>query len=273
MMTAQQVGFLFTLGRLHESNRIGRCHVMHLTYLRILNSKSLPLWLAFTISLLLVLISCGDKHESAAEKTSVADSASFTFFELGKNSKVSTEVRNNLRDLLGREAIERRSILDLEINYNGFIKQYFPEIDALNQKLNFPPGERVEHNTVKLMYRYARKKNVPFELVELVFSDYTKTPIVFNINFKEDEANIVETLQEKYGSPQVISWNNEDNKSMFWNKNGDVLVISRALDRRGNYTYQIVIYFIDNLKNLIETERKEKETKELQRAKTGKKAF
>lgn len=272
-MTARQVGFIFIQERLHESNHVGRGHVMHYKHLRILPPKAVPLWIAFTISFLPVLISCSDKHESAAEKTTVADSESFTFFDLGKTSKVSKDVRKNLRDLLGREAIERRSMLDLEINYKGFLKKYFPEIDALNQKVNFPPGERVEHNTVKLMYRYAQKKNVPFELVELVFSDYTKTPIVFKINFKENEANIVETLQEKYGNPEVISWNEDDGKSMFWKKNGDVLIVSRALDRRGNYTYQIVIYFIDSLKQLIETERKEKEEKEQQRAKTGKKAF
>ena len=273
MMTAQQVGFLFIQGRLHEPNGIGRCHVMQLTQFPISKSKSVQLWSAFTISLVLIIISCSDKKESAAEKTPVADSASFTFFELGNTSKVSPDVRKNLRDLLGREAIERRSILDLEINYSGFLKQYFPEIDALNRQLNFPPGERVEHNTVKLMYRYARNKNVPFELVELVFSDYTDTPIIFKIYFKKDEADIVATLREKYGDPKVISWQKENSKSMYWMKNGDLLIVSRALDRRGNYTYQIVIFFVDNLKQLIETERKEQETNELQRAKTGKKAF
>ena len=44
-------------------------------------------------------------------------------------------------------------------------------------------------------------------------------------------------------------------------------------NRFGGYDHQIVIYYIENLQRLIETERKEKEARELQRAKTGQKAF
>ena len=179
----------------------------------------------------------------------------------------------DLESKLGRDAIERRSILDLEINYDGFLKKYFPELDTLNQNLNSPPGERVEHNTVKLMYRYAQKKNVPFNLVELVFSDYTKTPVLFKINFKVDEANTVATLQEKYGLPKVIDWKEENGKSVFWMKNGDFLIVSHIPDRFGKIDHQIVIYYTDSLKLLNDTERKEQEKKEQQRAKTGKKAF
>ena len=178
-----------------------------------------------------------------------------------------------MKSKLGRDAIERRSILDLEINYRGFLKKYFPKIDALNQKLNSPLGERVEHNTVKLMYRYAQEKNVPFNLIELIFSDYTKTPVLFKINFKVDESNTVATLQEKYGLPQTIEWGEDNGKSLYWEKNGDVLVASRIPDRFGNIEHQIVIYFIGNLNQLVETEKKEREAQELQRAKTGKKAF
>jgi len=234
---------------------------------------NLGLWIAFLIASLPLFISCSDNHESAEKSSLPEHSESFTFFDLGKTIKLTNGVRGDLKDKLGRDAIERRSILDLEINYHGFLKKYFPEIDALNQKLNSPLGERVEHKTVKLMYRYAQEKNVPFNLVELVFSDYTKTPVLFKINFKVDEANTVATLQEKYGLPQTIEWGEDNGKSLHWEKNGDFLIASRIPDRFGNIEHQIVIYFIGNLKQLIETELKEKEGQELQRAKTGKKAF
>ena len=231
------------------------------------------LWIAFTISALVLLNSCSDDNGSGDESSQPADTKSFTFFELGKAARLTNGVRSDLRDKLGRDAIERRSILNLEINQRGFLKTYFPDLAELNEQLNYPPGERVEHNTVKLMYRYARKKSVPFELVELLFSDYTSNPLLFKINFKVDEANNIETLQEKYGRPEIINWDDENGQSKYWKKSSDLLIVSRIPDRFGNIEHQIVIYFVDNLKRLIETERKEKEEKEQQRARTGKKAF
>jgi len=230
-------------------------------------------WIALLILSLLIFVSCGDNNDSADPTSLPTGTESFTFFGLGKTTKLTSGVRSDLNDKLGRDAIERRSILDLEINYDGFLKKYFPDLDALNQKLNSPPGERVEHNTVKLMYRYAQKKNVPFILVELVFSDYTKTPVLFKINFKVDEANTVATLQEKYGLPKVIDWKEKNGKSVFWKKNGDFLIASRIPDRFGKIDHQIVIYYTDSLKLLNDTERKEQEKKEQQRVKTGEKAF
>ena len=246
---------------------------MQFNNLRILPYKTALLWLAIIIASLPILVSCSDNQDSANKSSRAADTESFTFFDLGKTSKLTNGVRRDLNNKLGRDAIERRSILDLAINYRGFLKRYFPELDALNQKLNSPPGERVEHHTVKLMYRYAQKKNVPFNLVELVFSDYTKTPVLFKINFKVNEADTVETLQEKYGLPQVIDWKEGNGKSRVWKKNGDILIESRIPDRFGNINYQIVIYYTDNLKLLNDTERREKEELEQQRAKKVKKAF
>ena len=147
------------------------------------------------------------------------------------------------------------------------------KINELNRKINYPPGERVEHNTVKLMYRYAQRENAPFDYVELVFSEYTKTPLLFKINFKIDETGIVETLKTKYGPPQVIDWKEENGKSMVWRKNLDLLLVSLVPDQFGHHEYQIVIYFMRNLKQLIEIEKIELKKREQQRAKSGERAF
>ncbi len=235
--------------------------------------KAAALWIAFMVWFLPTLISCSDSKEPAEEAPLPADTESFTFFDIGRTTKFSDQVRDELGKKLGRDAIERRSILNLEINYRGFLKKYFPQLEELNRQLNFPPGERVEHNTVKLMYRYAQKQNVPFDYVELIFSDYTETPIIFKINFKKDEANIVETLKKKYGNPDIIDWKENNGQSMYWEKDADLLIVSLVPDQFGNHEYQINIYYVDNLKQLIETERKEKEEKERQRAKTGENAF
>jgi hypothetical protein len=225
------------------------------------------------IGILSLSISCGDNRESVETEPATVKSETFTFFELGTNTKLTEQIREDLGKRLGRDAIEGRGILDLETNYAGFISKYLPKINELNQKLNFPSGERVEHNIFKLMYRYARKKNTPFDYVALIFSEYTRTPLLFEVNFKIDETGIVETLKTKYGLPEIIEWKEENGKTMVWRKNLDVLLVSMVPDQFGRHGYQIVIYFVQNLQELIDIERDEAKREEQQRATSGKTAF
>lgn len=238
-----------------------------------LRNKISFIYTLFSLLSISILISCGDNRESAETVPQTVNPESFTFFELGTNTKLTEQIRKDLGKKLGRDAIERRSILDLNTNYAGFIKKYLPNIDELNRKINFPPGERVEHNTVKLMYRYAQRENAPFDYVALGFWEFTKTPLLFKINFQIDETGIVETLKAKYGPPQIIDWKEENGKSMVWRKNMDVLLVSEVPDQFGQHGYQIVIYFVQNLKQLIERETNELTKREQQRAKSGERAF
>ena len=228
--------------------------------------------LVFGLSLLL-LCACGEKKEPAADQSAKGGSESFTFFDLGKSSRFSDGVRKNLNRQLGNDAIARRSPLDLEINYYGFLKEYFPSLQALNTELNPSSARRIEHNIVKLMFRYARKEDLPFDYVELLFSNYSRHPLLFKINFKKDEANIVETLKSKYGDPQLIDWSNKSGQSMYWDKNEDILIVSLVPDQFGNPEYQIRIFFVENIKALLAAESVEKEKQKSQRAKSGKTAF
>ena len=226
------------------------------------------------IILLPIFLSCSDSKQQDAAGTPAADMPeSFTFFDLGINSRLDKNIRKALSDRLGRDAIEHRSILDLEINYKGFLETYFTDLHELNLDLNYPPGERVEHNTVKLMYRYALKKNVPFDYVELVFSSYTQAPLLFRVNFRRDDAGIVNTLKTKYGQPQAIDWKEENGQSDYWIKNRDVLIVSQVPDQFGNPRYQIVIYFVKHLGQLITTEKKERQEKAREQTQSGKTAF
>ena len=222
---------------------------------------------------LLFIFSCGEKNESAHKQTAPMPSDSFTFFDLTRTSTLSKSVRSDLSQRLGPDAIAYRNIIDLDINFYGFLKRFFPSLDMLNQNLNFPPGERIEHNTVKLMYRYARKQDVAFDYVELIFSNYSQHPLLFRINFQKDEANIIQTLKTKYGQPRRIDWKDKNGESMYWEKNNDLFIVSLVPDQFGNPEYQIRIYFVENIKTLLATERAEKEKAESQRAKSGKTAF
>jgi hypothetical protein len=231
-------------------------------------------YIALILSLILIFAACSDDRQpddSAAPPAVLPES--FTFFDLGINSRFNEDVRRELDDKLGPDAIEQRSIMDLEINYKGFLKNYFPDLNELNRKLNYPPRERVEHNTVKLMYRYAQKKNVPFDYVELVFSNFTRAPLLFRINFRVDDAGIVKTLETKYGQPQVIRWQEGNGQSMYWRKNDDILIVSQVPDQFGDPTYQIVIYFVKHLEQLVATEQKERKENSLERTESGKTAF
>jgi hypothetical protein len=235
-------------------------------------SKKTCFALAISLTFLL-LLSCGEKEEPATDQSAQRPSESFTFFDLGKNSRFSEGVRKNLNRQLGNDAIARRSPLNLEINYYDFLKEHFPSLQALNVELNPSTARRIEHNIVKLMFRYARKENQPFDYVELLFSNYSQLPLLFKINFKKDEANIVDTLKSKYGDPRLIDWKDKGGQSMCWEKNNDILIVSLVPDQFGNPEYQIRIFFVENIKALLAAETAEKEEQKRQRAKSGRTAF
>ena len=197
----------------------------------------------------------------------------FTFFDLGFYSELTNNIRGELRNKLGSDAIERRSPLDLTINYKGFIRQYFKELDPLNQRLNFPLGERVEHNIIKLMYRYAQRKQVPFKYVELVFSGYTKKPLLFKISSKKEGSLIIDTIRAKHGEPKTINWEQEEGRSLYWEKDKSILIISILKDRYGDPEYHTVIYFTPNIEALLSKEEQVAQQREEEIKRKGKTAF
>ena len=230
--------------------------------------------LSFIILLLIVVFAtCGKKSGNDEKYKTGNEPEGFTFLDLGENTEFSDAVRNNLGEQLGSDAIEKRTPLDLSINYKGFLKRYLPSIYDLNQELNSPVGERIEHNIIKLTYRYARKRGVPFEYVELVFSNYTKKPLVFHIKSKKEGAGIVDVITKKYGEAQAINWEMEEGKSLLWTKNKSVLIISIKDDRFGDPEYYTTIYYVPSLENLLLRERQEAQLREEEIKKTGKTAF
>lgn len=229
---------------------------------------------ALALAVLLQLaIGCSAEKEPDASPPAAASSESLTFFELGGHSRFSEAIRRRLRDQLGNEAIAHRSIVDLETNTPGFLSAHLPEIDALNRRLNDPPGERVDHEVVKLMYRYARQRNVPFDYVELLFSGFSQLPILFHIRFKADEAGTVDALRRRHGEPRVIDWEAGAGKSLIWQQDEDFLVVSRVPDRLGEIGHRVSFYFTTNIKEMLQAELEQKEQRALEHRKTGKTAF
>lgn len=223
--------------------------------------------------LIIVFVSYFLKKETKETHLSNNEPKGFTFLDIGETTEISSDVREQLRDTLGPDAIETWNTLDLNLNYKGFLKKYFPELYELNQKLNSPIGERVEHNTIQLTYRYARKKNAPFDYVKLVFSNLTKKPLFFFIKSKRAESEILDTITKKYGRAETIHWDDKSGRSLYWEKNQSILIISISNDRYGHPEYQTAIYYVPSLEELVFTEQQKTKHQQEVIKKTGKSAF
>ncbi|MEA1967436.1 MAG: hypothetical protein U9N77_04385, partial [Thermodesulfobacteriota bacterium] len=176
----------------------------------------------------------------------------------------------NLSNTLGDDSVETKSTIDLRINNREFFKKTFPYFQELNQKLNSRTGERIEHDTINIVFRYARTKNLPLDYVGFLFSKRTKYPLLIKVHFKNDDLNIIKTLYERYGTPEIIPWKQENGKSLCWKKARDILVLSFVPDEFGNPEYEIVIYFANALESLITTEQQKRQQDFLE---SGKKIF
>ena len=153
------------------------------------------------------------------------------------------------------------------------MQNHFQTLDQLNQRLNFPPGERIEHNIIKLRYRYAQRKKVPFKDVELIFSKYTQKPLLFKISSKKEGSFIIDTIRTKHGEPKTINWEQDEGRSLYWEKDKSILVISISKDRYGDPEYHTVIYFVPNIEALLSKEEKVSRQREEEIKKKGKTAF
>ncbi|CAB5079032.1 hypothetical protein D3OALGA1CA_5637 [Olavius algarvensis associated proteobacterium Delta 3] len=228
----------------------------------------------FAICVALLTVGCsGNDEGDAGRDKAPSDASGFRFLDLNAASRLDDSLRKDLRDKLGSDAVWRRAPLDIEINYSGFLKQHFEELHRLNRRLNYAPRERVEHDITKLMYRYPQKKNLPFSYIELVFSSRSGEPLVFNIQARQDGDALIATLEDKYGLPGSIEWNNGKDRALFWRSTGEIMIASIVEDRYGQPEYGISIYFIDHIEKLVVFEEQERRQMQKQTEKAGKTAF
>lgn len=227
------------------------------------------------ICLILVVVSVNycKKKETQETHLSNKEPVGFAFLNIDENTKFSSDARKQLSDTLGPDAVERWTTLDLNVFYKGFLKKYFPGLSELNEKLNSPIGERVEHDTIQLTYRYARKKNAPFDFVKLVFSNLTQKPLFFLIKSKRAGSDILDALTKKYGEPKTIHWEDKNGRSFYWEKNRSILILSVSNDRYGNPEYQTTIYYVPSLEELVFAEQQKIKHRQEVIKKTGKTAF
>lgn len=224
------------------------------------------------LSILFIIDEIDNNSHKKPEDVKTLYPESFTFFDLGANAELSDEIIKTLSGELGSYAVEKMTTLDLIIRDRVFFNKNFPKLFGLNYKLNDETGARIEHNITNIVFRYPQKENTPFDNVKIVFSNYSKKPLLFSITSRKKEADIADTLKEKYGEPVLINWDDGKSKSTFWEKNSDYLVFSR-ISERGGFKYSIMIYFVNNMENFLKTEEKEVKKSEEERKRAGKTAF
>jgi hypothetical protein len=208
----------------------------------------------------------------AAARQSVADQG-FTFFDIGRSTPYSENLREQLEDRLGNDAIQRQNIIDLEVHPRPILEQHLPELDRLNRRLNASFGERVEHDTTKLMYRYARNKNLPFSYVAILFSNQSDYPLHIRIEARTDISGIKNTLVEKYGPARTITWESDPGRTEVWELDGDVLLFSAFPNKAGVMQYRIAIYYVDNIKQMLAWEETRRKNEKGDRKSAGGSAF
>ncbi|WP_435550077.1 hypothetical protein [Desulfobacterium sp. N47] len=228
----------------------------------------------FFILFSMILISgCNDNtSQKKPEIAKIVFPESFTFFDLGSNAVLSEVVINRLSKQLGSYAVEKMTTLDLSLRDKLFFNNNFPGLYELNRKLNDETGARVEHNITNLIFRYPENQNTPFDNVKLIFSNHTNKPLLFSVTSRKKGGDILNVLKEKYGEPLMVKWNDGKSTSWAWEKNSDFLIFS-AIPEGGNFEYGIMIYFVNNIKYLLEIEQNAVEKKEAERKKAGQTAF
>lgn len=225
------------------------------------------------VALLVILLAACSPEKPAEDRTASAKQ-SFTFFGVGTNTRYTEDLRDRLGSQLGADAIERLSTINLSIEPAGLLAKYFPEIDRIDRALNQPPlGRRTRHKSVRLMYRYASQKNLPFDYVELLFSGYNRSPLMITIRSEKNLSDIRQTLEEKYGLPELIQLDEDNQTVYYWQNNRNYLLISRRIGRLGRAEYLIRIYYVGHLNELVDTEAQQRRLEEEKRRQAEGKAF
>ncbi len=204
---------------------------------------------------MLLTVACGEDPDTTAPPQQTNASSSFTFFYIGKDTPIKARQRRSLEKILGDTAVERRGIVNLEMNYKTFLKDHFPDLDRMNRQLNSEIGLRVKHPIVRLMYRYAKQKGLPYDLVEIIYSEETSRPLLIRLQFKTGDTDALKALEKKYGPPRNIALGREQASTQVWQKQGDYLFHSVVPKRGGKVEYRIAIYFTAAIEALIQSEQ------------------
>jgi hypothetical protein len=223
---------------------------------------------------MIILVLCTACDQTTTPPPAATDTNSgFTFLELGADSTYSSDLRKHLDHRLGSSAISRRGLINLNNGPVGTLSRHFSALAELNQVLNYPPNERVEHPITRLMYRNAALKQLPFRYVELTFAQDNSKPLLFRIDLTQEADQIIDELNAKYGAPERIADPSKGIEIHYWHDQKDYLIITVWPNRGGTLQYQLAIYYVNNLSRLAQRSKNTRTRAEDIEARAGRQAF
>ncbi len=215
------------------------------------------------------------QRDIARSETAPADNApaGFSFFDIHSETILSRDLRENLADQLGRDAIARRGPIDLVVIDAAFTQTHFPQIYRYHQALNPPFGGRQEHAVTALTYRRAWLKGVPFRLIRLIFDQHTGKPLYLVVEPSENDPDLFTTLQSRWGLPTRFNGSREGDHVLAWQKPDEILAGVSIRRRGGRIERQLRFYFMANIGQLVDRERAATEAQRRQTDKAKRRAF
>jgi hypothetical protein len=230
-------------------------------------------FLIVVIITVIALTSSQRDIQIAAPADGTLPSGGFTFFDLNRTTVLNRGIRKTLSEMLGSDAIAHATPIDLTVVNQGFLQTHLPVLDTLNQRLNPAMGERREHDTTRLTYHRAEQHQMPFRYIALFFSNITGQPLYFIIHPTEDFADSIATLTSKYGPPRIVKTEKMDTPVRLWEQDGDILVATTFPRRNGRMSQELRIYFVANLKQLVESEEQTLRRQDSTTRQAGERAF
>jgi hypothetical protein len=216
-----------------------------------------------------VLCGCGREGSKPTQASKVPES--FHFMDIGANTVIDARVRDRLEKALGSHAVDRSATIDLELKYKGFLRQHYPELAALNQRINVNDVVRKEYPATKLTFRNTPEEKTVFDYVELTYDHASGCPLLIKMIVKEDIPELIKTVKDKYGQPQEIPLSGGKSWSLSWRKDKDWFVIARILGRYDRPEYHMMIVYTNRLERLLA--RSGSEESQRQREKRADDAF
>jgi hypothetical protein len=212
-------------------------------------------WLLFSCIVWLAFCGCGKEGNEPADVPGVPES--FQFMDIGANTVMDSKARDRLRAALGSDAISRRSTIDLELRYKGFLEKHYPDLAMLNQRLNVSDVVRKEYPATKLTFRNPRQRNALFDYVEIICDDASGCPLLVKMIAKKEIPDLIRSVEDKYGLPQKIPVSEGKSWSLSWRKNNDVFVIARIVGRYDRPEHHMLIVYTNRLEQLLARSAKE----------------
>jgi len=209
-------------------------------------------WFFVFILVWIASIGCGKSDRDPDAVSRIPDS--FHFMDIGVNTVIDSNVRDRLIKALGSNAIDPKSIIDLDLKYKGFVKAYYPNLAALNQKLNINDMVRKEYPATKLTFRNTKQTGSLFNYVELTYANDSGCPLLIKMVAFKEIPDLIDTIKEKYGSPQKIPIEDGLGFSLSWQKGADALVIASFPGNYNRPEYHMMIVYANRLMQLMTQE-------------------